>query len=560
MTKKRTIAVASATAILLVSGAAAALADTAVVDGDLAAAGPQSVLSLGTIPCNAPTAASVSLWANRSGQGVGTQTFADSAVLTASLAPPSQPLAAGVSMGTANTITLPSNWQDLANSTASSPTSVPLSVTPTQTGSGSETLGLSLTGRGSTGNTVTRTATLAVTWTTDCTPAPPPVTNTPPTAPGSPVATSPVNQGAFTLNWAASTDAQGDAFTYTLEGENASGVWQTVATNIPTPSYTFTAGNPGEGTWTYRVKAVETSTSPALSSDYSQSSATVTVDRTAPNAPIAATDTAAVYSDGSTNWWKGAVTVSFAGNGDPALADGSAGSGVDQVSGPQTFSEAGAFSASGTAEDAAGNVSAPTVLSGKIDTAAPTVSATCPSNDVVMGSAATASWTAADEDGGSGVKGASSGTIALDTSSIGNQTATIPAGVAVDNVGNASDAVTCTYNVIYNFSGFFQPVNMSAPNVVKAGSAVPIKFSLNGDYGLNILTGAPQFAVKGAAVSGAAITDTVTAGASSLSYDPTTDQYTYVWKTDKAWAGQSGVLTVTLNDGTTHTATFSFTK
>lgn len=56
------------------------------------------------------------------------------------------------------------------------------------------------------------------------------------------------------------------------------------------------------------------------------------------------------------------------------------------------------------------------------------------------------------------------------------------------------------------------------------------------------------------------ITDTVTAGSNSLTYDATSDQYIYVWKTDKSWAGQSGTLTVTLNDGTTHTAQFSFTK
>jgi hypothetical protein len=51
---------------------------------------------------------------------------------------------------------------------------------------------------------------------------------------------------------------------------------------------------------------------------------------------------------------------------------------------------------------------------------------------------------------------------------------------------------------------------------------------------------------------------TVTAGGSSLSYDPLTDIYTYVWKTDKAWAGQCGLLTVQLTDGTVATANFKF--
>ena len=33
-----------------------------------------------------------------------------------------------------------------------------------------------------------------------------------------------------------------------------------------------------------------------------------------------------------------------------------------------------------------------------------------------------------------------------------------------------------------------------------------------------------------------------------------------MWKTDKAWAGTCRELTITLNDGTTHTAQFKFTR
>ncbi len=51
---------------------------------------------------------------------------------------------------------------------------------------------------------------------------------------------------------------------------------------------------------------------------------------------------------------------------------------------------------------------------------------------------------------------------------------------------------------------------------------------------------------------------TVTAGSSSLSYDPTSGQYTHVWKTDKARSGTCGQLVVMLNDGSAHTATFLF--
>ena len=52
------------------------------------------------------------------------------------------------------------------------------------------------------------------------------------------------------------------------------------------------------------------------------------------------------------------------------------------------------------------------------------------------------------------------------------------------------------------------------------------------------------------------IETTVAAGQSSLTYDATTDQYTYVWKTDRTWAGQCRQLVVRLRDGSSHVASF----
>ncbi|MEU6414662.1 PxKF domain-containing protein [Microbispora sp. NPDC046933] len=56
------------------------------------------------------------------------------------------------------------------------------------------------------------------------------------------------------------------------------------------------------------------------------------------------------------------------------------------------------------------------------------------------------------------------------------------------------------------------------------------------------------------------VEQTVTAGGSPLSYDAAQDQYTYVWKADKAWAGQCRRLVVTLADGTQHWALFAGTR
>jgi hypothetical protein len=140
----------------------------------------------------------------------------------------------------------------------------------------------------------------------------------------------------------------------------------------------------------------------------------------------------------------------------------------------------------------------------------------------------------------------------------GNPTTEICDGVDNNCDGQTDEFYACTW------SGFFQPVdNLPAFNQVKAGSAIPVKFSLGGDKGLNIFeTGYPKSGVitctLGATVD--TIETTVTAGGSSLNYDPVTKQYNYVWKTEKAWSGTCRQLVVKLNDGTVHTANFKFTK
>jgi len=118
-----------------------------------------------------------------------------------------------------------------------------------------------------------------------------------------------------------------------------------------------------------------------------------------------------------------------------------------------------------------------------------------------------------------------------------------------------------TQTPAFNFAGFFPPVgNPPTINTVKAGSAIPVKFSLGGNQGLNILAPGSPSSGQIACATGApldAIQTTVTAGGSSLSYDPR-GQYVYVWKTDKAWAGTCRQLDVQLSDGTDHLADFEF--
>ncbi|HEX6647886.1 MAG TPA: PxKF domain-containing protein [Pyrinomonadaceae bacterium] len=128
----------------------------------------------------------------------------------------------------------------------------------------------------------------------------------------------------------------------------------------------------------------------------------------------------------------------------------------------------------------------------------------------------------------------------------------------------ATTPSTCSFKVIvqYNFAGLFQPVdNLPVLNVVQAGRAVPVKFSLSGYKGLGIFAvGSPSSGPIACNSSDPAVdlTETVTAGGSSLSYDPTTDRYMYVWKTEQGWVGTCRQLVVELNDGSTHRANFKF--
>ncbi|HSL30709.1 MAG TPA: PxKF domain-containing protein, partial [Anaerolineales bacterium] len=142
--------------------------------------------------------------------------------------------------------------------------------------------------------------------------------------------------------------------------------------------------------------------------------------------------------------------------------------------------------------------------------------------------------------------------------------ATYTIHVQVTDSGGLTAVDSATVSVIYNFNGFFSPIeNLPTFNTVKAGQGVPVKFSLSGDQGLSIFaSGYPksQVITCDASAPASELEDTVTAGASSLSYDPLTDTYTYVWKTNKSWANSCRQLVIQLNDGTVHRANFSFTR
>lgn len=115
---------------------------------------------------------------------------------------------------------------------------------------------------------------------------------------------------------------------------------------------------------------------------------------------------------------------------------------------------------------------------------------------------------------------------------------------------------------VYAFGGFAQPIdNLPVVNAAKAGSAIPVKFSLDGDHGLAIFASGFPKSERIECSGGASldnVEETMTAGSSGLSYDPSTDLYRYTWKTEKAWAGTCRQLVLKLADGAVHRASFSF--
>jgi hypothetical protein len=274
--------------------------------------------------------------------------------------------------------------------------------------------------------------------------------------PGTPALTSgdsTPNLGVFGHDWAQSAD-QDDYPTllYTLQHRDADDSdWSDVDSSIAGPSFSF---NPeGEGTWTYRVKAHDGD----LETAYSDSSDPVKVDQSAPATPTLSADRGADY-DG---WFADTVTVTASDNGDPDLADGSAGTGVDlgSLPAPVTHDTSGSFTDTATVKDAVGNESGQASLDTKVDATAPSLSVTCPA--AVLLNASGVNATVAASDGESGLVSDPSGSVPISTATVGPKTVSRTVN---DNVGH-STTKSCTTQVQYMYSGILQPINPDGSSI-----------------------------------------------------------------------------------------------
>jgi len=386
------------------------------------------------------------------------------------------------------------------------------------------------------GNTTTQECTINVVY---------PVPGVPALSAG----TSP-NTGVFSLAWTQSADPLlYGSLRYTLQHRNASGEWADVSSTISTPSYAFNAES--EGTWRYRVMAHEGANETA----FSAASEPVKVDQTAPAAATLTADRSPDYAGGG-GWYKDSVTVSTSDNGDPALADGSAGSGVDPASvpGPVTHSTSGAFIDNATVEDLAGNTSEQSSLTVQVDATAPSLTVTCPSTVLLNGKA---SATVAASDGQSGLVADPSGTVAIDTSTVGPKTVS---RTATDNVGHGTTR-SCTTTVAYAYSGVLQPINADGSSIFKLGSTVPVKFSLADTGGAPIGSAVANLTLAKVTneIDGSYVEATSTAAATTgtlFRYDPTGQQYIFNLGTKDLSKG-TWSLKVTLDDGNSYTTRIS---
>jgi hypothetical protein len=112
------------------------------------------------------------------------------------------------------------------------------------------------------------------------------------------------------------------------------------------------------------------------------------------------------------------------------------------------------------------------------------------------------------------------------------------------------------------FAGFFPPLeNDPVLNSVRGGSTVPVKFSLGGDFGMDIF--APGFPVSRPVTCDSftvvgSVDETEGPGQSQLAYDSIADRYILLWKTESEWRNGCRQLLIKLHDGSTHIANFRF--
>jgi hypothetical protein len=220
-----------------------------------------------------------------------------------------------------------------------------------------------------------------------------------------------------------------------------------------------------------------------------------------------------------------------------------------------------------TARDGAGNetwVSATIVV---VDKTPPTVELRAPAEGAAytVGEEVLADYECSDETGGSGLASCL-GDVAdgapLDTTEAGSYSLTV---TATDAAGNSA-ATTVAYEVRSaesGFKGFRWPVDdYPAINRWIAGEVVPVRFSLGGYEGLDVL--APGYPQVAEVDCGEGEQPTSGRPARSAGWQKglrfRNRNYLFMWRTDRAWTRDCRQFLIKLMDGSVHRAEFRFVR
>jgi hypothetical protein len=132
----------------------------------------------------------------------------------------------------------------------------------------------------------------------------------------------------------------------------------------------------------------------------------------------------------------------------------------------------------------------------------------------------------------------------LDTTSLGPHSFAV---TATDANGKTTIA-SVPYRVIYLFKGFDPPVDTGGNlDAVRAGDSVALKFSLEGDHGLGVVTKTTwQQATCGNWIP----TGPANPTDGRLSYSASTDRYRTIVASSSSWRGSCRLLRLYLDDGT----------
>ena len=213
---------------------------------------------------------------------------------------------------------------------------------------------------------------------------------------------------------------------------------------------------------------------------------------------------------------------------------------------PLPTDRAGTFSFTVDAYDAALNHGSVTVTYRIVDRTPPQIAITSPANGAVyqVGEPITPAYSCHDAIDGSRVTCKATPV----DSSPGTHVFRVD---SVDSAGNTASAST-SYSVRYAFDGFYSPLLPEpATASARAGETVPVKFSLAGDRGLDVvarIAWRPCSSTSG---------DSSTAFG-ALSYSNGPGRYMFMWQSDKSWAGSCKELLLSLRDGSVHAALVSF--